>query len=136
MIPPLEPPDSFHLLAAHGWLELGDHAEANEELEEITPSLRAHPDVLKVRWAVYAKAHKWDAAADIGRALVELEPGEAVGWVHRAYALRRASGGGLQVAHEALRPTAYGVAESGTRHVYHRSKRGGKGLLALKALYD
>ncbi len=31
-IKPLEPPDSFHLEAAMGWLELGNHLEANEEL--------------------------------------------------------------------------------------------------------
>jgi hypothetical protein len=29
----LQPPDSLHLQAAQGWLELGDHVEANEELE-------------------------------------------------------------------------------------------------------
>jgi hypothetical protein len=50
---PLEPPDSIHLQAAQGWLELGDHIEASEELEKITPQLRAHPDVLKARWEVY-----------------------------------------------------------------------------------
>jgi hypothetical protein len=53
-VKPLEPPDGFHLLAAHGWLELGNHAEANEELEKIAPELRARPDVLKVRWEIYA----------------------------------------------------------------------------------
>ena len=39
MMKPLEPPDSFHLLAAQGWLELGNHVEANEELDKITPQL-------------------------------------------------------------------------------------------------
>ena len=32
---PLEPPDSLHLQAAQGWLELGNHIEANEELEKM-----------------------------------------------------------------------------------------------------
>ena len=45
---PLEPPYLYHLRAAIGWLELGRHIEANEELEKITERLRAHPDVLKV----------------------------------------------------------------------------------------
>jgi hypothetical protein len=36
------------LRAAEGWLELGNHLEANEELENITPKLRAHPDVLEI----------------------------------------------------------------------------------------
>jgi hypothetical protein len=30
-------------LAAQGWLELGNHIEAIEELENIAPQLRAHP---------------------------------------------------------------------------------------------
>jgi hypothetical protein len=38
----LEHPDSLHLRAAQGWLELGDHLEANEELERISPPLRVH----------------------------------------------------------------------------------------------
>jgi len=30
--------DKFHIRAAQGWLELGNHLEANEELENITPA--------------------------------------------------------------------------------------------------
>jgi len=33
---PLEHPNSFYLIAAEGWLEPGDHLEANEELERIS----------------------------------------------------------------------------------------------------
>jgi tetratricopeptide (TPR) repeat protein len=84
---PLEPPDSLHLLAAQGWLELGNHIEANEELENIAPQLRAHPDVLKVRWEVYAAAKKWEATLDIAAALIQLDPDDPLGWVHRSYAL-------------------------------------------------
>jgi tetratricopeptide (TPR) repeat protein len=84
---PLEPPDSLHLLAAQGWLELGDHIEANEELENITPQLRAHPDVLKVRWEIYAAAKKWEATLHIAAALIQLDPDDPLGWVHRSYAL-------------------------------------------------
>lgn len=54
MIPALQPPDRFHLLGAQGWLELGNHVEADAELDKITPPLRAHPAVLEVRWAIYA----------------------------------------------------------------------------------
>ena len=84
---PLQPPNTLHLRAAQGWLELGNHVEAHEELEKITPSLQAHPDVLTVRWEVYAAAKKWDAALDIAAALIQLEPENALGWVHRSYAL-------------------------------------------------
>jgi len=57
---PLQPPDSIHLEAALGWLELGNYPESNEELEKITASLRSHPDVLEVRWQIYAKFKKWE----------------------------------------------------------------------------
>jgi hypothetical protein len=40
---------------------------------------------------------------DINAALMELAPDRASGWIHRAYALRRAPGGGLKVAADSLR---------------------------------
>jgi hypothetical protein len=46
LVKPLDLPDIHHLRAAQGWLELGNHLEANEELEKIAPALRAHPSVL------------------------------------------------------------------------------------------
>ena len=87
MAKPLELTDQRHLEAAQGWLELGNHLEANEELEQINAQYRAHPAVLEVRWQIYAKAKKWDSALDIASALVQLEPEEPLGWVHRSYAL-------------------------------------------------
>ena len=84
---PLAPPDSHHLLAAQGWLELGNHLEANEELERITPELRAHPDVLEVRWQIYAHAEKWDACVDIAGAIIKLDPNRPDAWIHRSFAL-------------------------------------------------
>lgn len=83
----LEPPDSFHLKAAQGWLGLGDWCEADEELEAITPQMRAHPDVLCVRWQVYAKAKKWEIAAEVAQALCKIVPDEPFGWIHLGYAL-------------------------------------------------
>jgi tetratricopeptide (TPR) repeat protein len=84
---PLEPPDSHHLQAAQGWCELGNHLEANDELERITPQLRAHPDVLEVRWHIYAHAKKWDACVDIASAIVKLAPESSFGWIQRSFAL-------------------------------------------------
>jgi hypothetical protein len=86
---PLEPPDIYHLRSAVGWLELGKPIEANEELENITPQLRAHPDVLKVRWRVYAQAKKWEVCCEIGRTLTELEPDKPGGWIDHAQSLHR-----------------------------------------------
>ena len=38
--------DKHHLEAAQCWLTLGNWKEANEEMEQITAQMRAHPDVL------------------------------------------------------------------------------------------
>jgi tetratricopeptide (TPR) repeat protein len=84
---PLELHDQRHLQAAEGWFELGNHLEANEELENITPKNRAHPAVLEIRWQIYAKAKKWDAALDIASALIQQVPEHPLGWVHRSFCL-------------------------------------------------
>ncbi len=83
---PLAPPDSHPLRAAQGWLELGNPLEADAELDEITPDFRAHPDVLEVRWHIYAHAKEWKACVDIARALVTLAPNRPDGWIHRSFA--------------------------------------------------
>src|SRR5258707_4750997 len=79
--------DKRHLEAAEGWLGLGDHEEANEELECITAKMRAHPEVLRVRYEVYAKAKKWGMAAEIAQAICQIVPHVPLGWIHLAYAL-------------------------------------------------
>jgi len=83
---PLQPPDSHYLRAVEGWLDLGNHIEANEELEKIAPLNRAHPDVLLARWHIYAKAQKWDACVDLGKAMVELAPERVRSWIAHAKA--------------------------------------------------
>lgn len=83
----LTPPDSHYLLAAQGWLELGDHLEADKELDEITPELRVHPDVLEIRWQIYAKEKKWLACVDIGHAIINGDPHRASGWLNHSSAL-------------------------------------------------
>jgi len=84
---PLDLHDQRHLEAAEGWIELGNPLEANGELENITAENRAHPAVLEIRWQIYAKAKKWDAALDIASALIQLAPEHPLGWVHRSYSL-------------------------------------------------
>ncbi|EEF63369.1 hypothetical protein [Pedosphaera parvula] len=83
----LKEPDTHHLATAQGWLELGNHIEANEELEKITAALRAHPDVLQVRWGIYAAAKKWQVCLDIAQAITISAPRRSFGWVHRSFAL-------------------------------------------------
>jgi tetratricopeptide (TPR) repeat protein len=101
---PLEAPDSHHLRAAIGWLELGSHLEADAELERIAPRLRIHPDVLEVRWQVYAKAERWEACVDLGAALVKLVPEQASGYIHRSFALHELKR--TQEAFDLLHPVA------------------------------
>lgn len=102
----LGPHDNFHLRAAEGWLELGNHIAANEELEEIALQWRVHPDVLEVRWQIYAKSQKWEACVDVAKAITELAPSRPNGWVHLGYSLRRSKNGGLQAAWATLLPVA------------------------------
>jgi tetratricopeptide (TPR) repeat protein len=99
---PLEPPHTFHLSAAIGWLGLGNWQEANEELEKIAPALRAHPSVLAVRHEIYAKAEKWGMAAEIAGVLVQMRPDEPQFWIWRAYSTRRMPSGSLVQAKEIL----------------------------------
>jgi tetratricopeptide (TPR) repeat protein len=103
---PLEIPDLHHLRAAIGWLELGNHIEANAELENIDPKSRSHPDVLEIHYEIYAKDHKWDACREIAAALLKQAPERPTGWLHLSYSTRRATGGGLQAAFEVLSPAA------------------------------
>jgi predicted Zn-dependent protease len=86
---PLEPPDSLHFQAAQGWLELGDHVEANAELQKISQCRQWHPDVLNLRWEICAAAQSWRAALETARSLIRLDAEEPLGWIHRAYALHK-----------------------------------------------
>jgi tetratricopeptide (TPR) repeat protein len=100
----LGPPESHHLLAAIGWLELGSVAEANAELASLEPGTQQHPDVLEVRWAIHAEEQNWVEALAAARSLLQADPKRSSGWLHQAYALRRVPGGGLQAAWDALVP--------------------------------
>ena len=86
---PLPPTARRHLAAAEGWLELGNAHEANEELEKIAPRLRVHPDVLEIRWQIYAAAERWDACLDLAAAVVKLDPNRRSGRYHLATTLHR-----------------------------------------------
>ncbi|MDB6125454.1 MAG: hypothetical protein JWQ71_4447 [Pedosphaera sp.] len=85
----LEAPDTHYLEAAQGWLWLGNHLEANGELEKISPILQTHPDVLEIRWGVYATAKRWEICLDIAEALIEEAPERPFGWIHRSQTLRQ-----------------------------------------------
>lgn len=90
--------DARQLLAARGWLELGDATSAGEELADIAPGEQAHPAVLEVRYAIHAKGQHWDLASQVAEQLTSLLPGNAGTWISLAYATRRKTGGGIPAA--------------------------------------
>ena len=98
--------DERHLRAAEGWLGLGNPAEAKLELDNLAPELQKHPDVLELRWEISFKESNWDACRDFARALTEVAPERPGGWIHLAYAARRAAGGSVQAAWDILQPAA------------------------------
>jgi len=83
----MEPPDSHHLLAAQGWLGLGNHVEADKELEKIAPQLRNHPDFLEIRWSIRSLQKNWEACVDIANALMGADPDRVTGRVRLSFAL-------------------------------------------------
>jgi predicted Zn-dependent protease len=86
-VKPLSLEDTRFLDAATGWLELGNWREANEELESITASMRAHPEVLSVRSDVYAAAGNWPLAIEVARCLSEVLPENPIGFLNHAFGL-------------------------------------------------
>ena len=86
-IKPLSDSDMHHLRAAQGWVELGNHLEADTELEKIVNEHRVHPDVLEVRWAIYESQKHWEACVDIAETIVGLDIDRATAWIHRSFAL-------------------------------------------------
>ena len=102
----LEPPDSHHLDAAIGWLGLGCTADAAAELKYLSAANQNHPAVLELRWTLCAEEKRWTDALAIAELELKSAPDDSAGWLHRAYALRRTTGGGLAPAWAALLPAA------------------------------
>ena len=105
-VPVLEPPDLHLVRAAEGWLELRLPAEAEAELAQVSPRLQEHPAVLDAHWQLHAARCEWGLAHQFGERLITAAPQLVSGWIHRAYAARRMTGGGLTSAWNALLPAA------------------------------
>ena len=83
----LQHPDDLHLRAAQGWLELGNPAEAEAELTRLSAANVQHPDVLELRWHLYAQTQDWPACIEVAEKLIDLDPTRADAWIHRSFAL-------------------------------------------------
>ena len=92
------------LEAVEGWIALGSPREALFELEDVSPTMQSHPQVLDARWQVAAAMRDWDAALTSADRMLHQNPEDPTGWIHRSYALRRCRQGGLQQAWDALLP--------------------------------
>jgi|TARA_B100001971_G_C18234580_1_gene566282 predicted Zn-dependent protease len=100
----LEPPASHHVIAAFGWLELGNPTEALAELQRIEPELRSQPAVQAARLDCLMAAKQWDDAAKLAEVLCAQCPKEAGLWLHYAYSTRRRAGGSIEQAYQILAP--------------------------------
>lgn len=92
--------DKHHLRAAEGWLELGDHVTAFEELENIDPLNRANPDVLSLRWDIYTHAKAHVSAEGVARGLTRMLPKKFEPWWQLSYSLHEM--GRTQEAYDSL----------------------------------
>jgi len=84
---PLAPPDSHHLEAAEGWIELGNFSEASEELAKISPEFHAHSAVLALRIMLYGKQKQWEPCIPIAESLIAIDPNCPSSWISRSFAL-------------------------------------------------
>lgn len=109
---PLEYPDRHHLHAAAGWLELGNAAEAEAELLQLSPAGRDHPEVLNLGWHVRADRHEWESALKLAQQHVALEPGSPTAWIHQSFALHELQR--TDDAYRQLRQVADRFNEEGT----------------------
>jgi predicted Zn-dependent protease len=80
-------PELFFLNAAKGWCLLGDLAEAQGELKQLSPRHLEHPDVLEVRFSIAAKRKDWIECMEISACLLETVPERATAWINCAYTL-------------------------------------------------
>src|SRR5438445_568637 len=93
----LEFPDYHYLRAVEGWLTLGDLASASNELDQINPALRSHPDVLMMHCDILAASRKCDALLPIAEALFRTTPENLDSWLQRSFALHQ-----MERTHEAF----------------------------------
>lgn len=97
-------PDRHLALAAEGWLELGSSVDAARELRLLSRAAESHPDVLELRWRLYATQGSWDVALDVARVVSQIDPGRPSGWINQSFSLHELNR--TEEARELLLPLA------------------------------
>ncbi len=69
-------PDYFHLRAARGWMELGNHVEAEAELVQLRHESMAHPDVLEAWFQALVGQKRHAEGLVIARRQIEHDDGD------------------------------------------------------------
>lgn len=78
-----------NLEAALGYLALGMHQDAWDELESLPPELRADDHVLDLRISIYQGLGKWEPARVLAESLAKRFPENPHWWIQWAFSLRR-----------------------------------------------
>ena len=78
-----------HLEAALGYVALGMHQDAWDELECLPPEVRADDHVLDLRISIYQAHGKWEPARVLAESLAKRAPENPQWWILWAFSLRR-----------------------------------------------
>ncbi len=73
--------DARVLHSAEGWFALGNLDEANLELDKISLQHRSHPDVLFLRWQIYAREQNWSECLLLALSWTEQSQKDPRGWI-------------------------------------------------------
>jgi tetratricopeptide (TPR) repeat protein len=79
----------LNLDTALGYLALGMHQDAWDELESLPPELRADDGVLELRIAIYQGLARWESARIMAESLAKRSPDNPNWWILWAFSLRR-----------------------------------------------
>jgi tetratricopeptide (TPR) repeat protein len=78
-----------HLDTTLGYLALGMHQDAWDELESLPPELRADVGVIELRIEILQRLEKWESARVLAESLAKRCPENPHWWILWAYSLRR-----------------------------------------------
>ena len=80
-------PDRHRLNAAEGWLDLGDHEEAEAELRQLSPGARETNDYFNLHWRLLVLRRQWSLALQTAQTQIEVAPDHPSGWINLSYCL-------------------------------------------------